>query len=221
MTTDPYILMRRPDWVEQDGNPIAEAAATFDPLVPEGLRSVLLDENPLVRRRALSVFGELGRKGFVVLDAALNSIDDPDVSARSHLMDGVISFSKQLSARQAYRVLKLADDPEDLVREKVVAFLGAAVKDTLASAIELFEEPRRSDYSRGFAKFSAEPSQAQILLEEGLADTSVPATFGLGAIQRMARDGHLVAVPQYSGDSYVGRRVVANTERLMRRARSN
>src|SRR6185295_19165570 len=99
MTTDPYILMRRPDWVEQDGNPIAEAAATFDPLVPEGLRSVLLDENPLVRRRALSVFGELGRKGFVVLDAALNSIDDPDVSARSHLMDGVISFSKQLSAR--------------------------------------------------------------------------------------------------------------------------
>lgn len=212
--------MRKPDWAPEDGNPFAEAVRTFDPRAPEGLCSVLLDEDPIVRQRGLHVFGQLGRKGFVVLDAALRSIDDPNMGARSDLMSGVISFSKQLSPRQTHIVLKLADDPEDLVREKVVAFLGAAGKDVIESAIDLFEEPLRSAYRRGFAKFSAESSQAQTLLEEGLADISVPATFALASIQRMAREGRLVDVPQYSGDGYLGQGVVRNVARLMRGAKS-
>jgi hypothetical protein len=211
--------MRKPDWAPEDGDPIAEAIRTFDPRAPEGLCSVLLDEDPIVRCRGLYVFGQLGRKGFVVLDAALRSIDHPNVGARSDLMDGVISYSKQLRPCQAHIVLKLAGDPEDLVREKVAAFLGAAVKDVIESAIDLFEEPLRSSYRRAFAKFSAEPSQAQTLLQEGLADISVPAIFALASIQRMARDGRLVDVPLYSGDSYLGRGVVANVARLMRGAR--
>lgn len=218
MNEDPYTLLRKIDWAEQDGCSVAVAVATFDPLLPEGLCSLLLDDNPIIRHRGLEVFGEIGRKAFVVLDVALKSVDDPNVSARADLMDGIICFPKQLSPRQAQIVLKLADDPEDLVRERVVAFLGAASEDTIESAIELFEEPLRSDYRKAFAKFSAEPSQAQGLLEEGLADTSVPATFALASIQRMARKGLLVAVPQYCGDSYVGQAVLGNTARLMQRA---
>jgi hypothetical protein len=194
------------------------AIATFDPLHPEELRSLLLDDDPIVRRRGLFIFGTLGRKAVVVLDAALQSIDNPDVSARSNLMDGVLCFSKQLSASQAQTILKLADDPEDLVREKCVAFLGAAVQATIESAIELFDEPLRAEYRKALAKFSAEPSQAQDLLQEGLANTSVPATFALASIQRMARDGRLTAVPDYHGDSYVGQGVLLNTARLIRNA---
>ena len=212
--------MRQPDWARENGDPFADAIRTFDPRVPGELCSLLLDEDPIIRRRGLYVFGELGRKGFVVLDAALSSIDDPDMGARASLMDGVISFSKQLSPHQAHIVLKLAPDPEDLVRRKVSAFLGAAAKDIIESAIDLFEEPLGSTYRRGFAKFSAEPAQAQTLLQEGLADISVAATLALASIERMARDGRLVDVLEYSGDSYLGQSVVANVARLMRGARS-
>lgn len=212
--------MRQPDWAPEDGNPFRDAIRTFDPRVPEELCSLLLDEDPIVRQRGLHVFGQLGRKGFVVLDIALRSIDNPNKGARSDLMDGVISYARQLSPGQAHIVLKLADDPADLVRDKVVAYLGAAAKDIIESAIDLFEEPLRSTYRRGFAKFSAEPSQVQALLEEGLADVSVPATFALASIERMARGGRLVDVPQYSGDSYLGESVVRNVARLMRNARS-
>jgi hypothetical protein len=221
MNEDPYTLLRKLDWIEQDGDPYDAAIAAFDPLMPDGLCSLLLDADPIIRGRGLFVFGELGRKGFVVLDAALKSVEDPRVNARSALMDGVMCYSKELTPSQAQIVLKLADDPEDLVREKVVAFLGAAVQDTIQSAIELFEEPLRSAYRRALAKLSAEPSQAQLLLDEGLAEISVTATFALAAIQRMARDGRLITAPQYSRDSYMGECVMLNTRRLMRRAARN
>ena len=206
------------DWTEEEGNPLAVAIASFDPRAPEDLRSLLLEDDPVIRHRGLFVFGSIGRKALVVLDAALESVDDPDVGARANLMDGVLCFCEQLSPAQAQIVLKLADDPEDLVREKVVAFLGAAVQETIQSAIELFDEPRRTAFTTGFAKFSAEPSQARLLLQEGLANTSVPATFALASLQRMARDGRLTAVPEYLGDSYVGQGVVTNTARLIRNA---
>lgn len=218
MTEDPYVLMRDPDWWLEDDDSADKAIAAFDPLAPEGLRSLLLDDDPIIRGRALYVFGELGRKAFVVLDAALKSVHDTSIYSRNGLMDGVICYCKQLNPRQAHIVLKLAVDPEVLIRHKVVVFLGAAVKDTIDSAIELFEEPLRSEYRKAFAKFSAEPSQAQTLFEEGLAETSIASTFAFAAIERMARDGRLVTVPQYSGDSYIGECVVRNTERLMENA---
>jgi HEAT repeat protein len=218
MNENPYILLRKIEWTEEDGDPMAAAIAAFDPLMPEELHSLLLDDDPIIRRRGLFVFGSIGSKALVVLDAALQSIDDPDVSARANLMDGVLCFSKQLSPPQARIILRLADAPEDLVREKVVAFLGAAAQETIASAIELLDEPLRSEYRKAFAKFSAEPSQAQLLLQEGLANISVLSTFALASIQRMARKGRLTAVPEYQGDSYVGQGVVANTARLMQNA---
>lgn len=220
MNDNPYSLLRKIDWTdeEEDWNPLAVAIARFDPLAPEELRSLLLDDDPIIRRRALFVLGYLGAKAFVVLDAALPSVDDPSVGARSNLMDAVLGLSDQLSPHQARIVLKLADDPEDLVREKVVAFLGAEAQETIESAIELFDEPLRSEYRKAFAKFSAEPSQAQVLLQEGLATSSVSSTFALASIQRMARNGRLTAAPEYHGDSYIGQGVVANTARLIRNA---
>jgi HEAT repeat protein len=220
MNANPYTLLRKSDWTEaeEDWNPLAVAIARFDPLAPEELRSLLLDDDPIIRRRALFVLGYLGQKAFVVLDAALQSIDDPDVSARSNLMDAVLCLSNRLSPHQARIVLKLADDPDDLVREKVVAFLGAEAQQTIESAIEFLDEPIRNEYRTALEKFSAEPSQAQLLLQEGLANTAVPSTFALASIQRMARNGRLTAVPEYQGDSYLGQGVVANTARLIRNA---
>jgi len=220
MNENPYTLLRKIDWTqeEEDGNPFAAAMAKFDPRAPEELRSLLLDDDPIIRHRGLFVFGSIGRRAFVVLDAALESVADPDVSARANLMDGVLCLSRQLSPSQARIILKLANDPEDLVREKVVAFLGAELQETIESAIELLDEPLRSEYRKGFEKFSAEPSQAQFLLQEGLANTSVASTFALASIQRMARAGRLTAVPDYHGDSYVGQAAIANTARLIRNA---
>lgn len=220
MNENPYALLRKIDWTqeEEDSDPYQGAIVAFDPHAQEELRSLLLDEDPIIRRRGLFVFGSIGRKAYIVLDAALESVTAPDVNARSHLMDGVLCLSGLLTPSQARIILTLADDPEDLVREKVVAFLGAEAPETIKSAVELYDEPLRSEYKRAFEKFSAEPSYAQLLLEEGLANTSVSATFALASIQRMARNGHLSAAPKYHGDSYVGQGVVANTARLIRNA---
>ncbi|WP_116811784.1 hypothetical protein [Steroidobacter cummioxidans] len=219
MNENPYALLRKIDWTqeEEDSDPYQGAIVAFDPHASEELRSLLLDGDPIIRRRGLFVFGSIGRKAYVVLDAALESVAAPDVNARSNLMDGVLCFSK-LTPSQARIILTLADDPDDLVREKVVAFLGAEAPETIESAIELYDEPLRSEYKRAFGKFSADPSSAQLLLEEGLANTSVSATFALASIQRMARDGRLSAAPEYHGDSYLGQGVVANTARLIRNA---
>lgn len=132
MNENPYTVLRKIDWTaeEEDWDPLAAAIAAFDPLMPEELRSLLLDDDSIVRHRGLFIFGSIGKETFV----------------------------------------------------------------------------------------SAEPSQAQVLLQEGLANTSVSSTFALASIQRMAREGRLIAVPEYHGDSYVGQGVVANMARLMRNA---
>jgi HEAT repeat protein len=64
------------------------AIASFDPNKPEPLISLLLDEDWLIRRRGLYIFGSLGKKSLVALDAALKSASEPDVMARSNMMDG-------------------------------------------------------------------------------------------------------------------------------------
>ena len=81
MNEDPYTLVRKIDWAEEDGDSIAVAIASVDPLVPEALRSLLLDDDPIIRRRGLFVFGAIGRKAFVVLDAATD-MHWPPVPAR-------------------------------------------------------------------------------------------------------------------------------------------
>jgi hypothetical protein len=118
-------------------------------------------------------------------------------------------------------VLKLVNDPEELVLYKVVVFLGAARRETIESAIEFFDEPRQSDYKRGFLMFDAEPSQAQALFDKALTEPSIASTFALAAIERMAREHRLSEAPKYDGDRHLGRCVLTNTERLLRRGHAN
>jgi hypothetical protein len=220
--TDPYTLLRIPRQGRGSNNDrmwaAADAAiATFDPNKPEPLISLLLDNHWLLRRRGLYIFASLGKESIVALDAALRSADDPDPMARSNLMDGVICYSKSLSPRQAQIILTLADDFDDLVRSKVVVFLGASRRETIKSAIELFENPLRLKYQQCLLMFDADPSQAQSLFERGLAEISVESTFALGSIEKMAREGRLSDAPTYSGDSYIGESTVRNTTRLLKR----
>jgi len=153
----------------------------------------------------------------VALDAALRSADSSDLMARSNLMDGVLCYPRNLNIDQAQIVLKLANDSEELVRHKVVVFLGAARRETIESAIERFDEPRRSGYQRGLLMFDADPSQAQAIFDRALTETSVASTFALASIERMAREQRLCEAPKYGGDGYLGECVLADVERLLRR----
>jgi hypothetical protein len=217
-TEDTYALIRKDDleWGERD--PIAEAIEGFDPQSPEPLLSLLRDNDPLIRRRGLWIFSRLGNKGFVILDAALGCAEDKAQWAKNHLMDGVICYPEKLNPAQAQIVLKLANDPENLVREKVVAFIGFAKRATIEAAIELLTEPGRSDYKLGLRMFDVPPSQAQTLFDDALENPGVVSTFALASITRMARKNLLSAAPCYDGDSYIGKGVKANAERLLRRA---
>jgi hypothetical protein len=222
---DPYALIRiPPEEVDGDEDRAWEAMdaaiASFDPNKAEPLISLLLDDDWLIRRRGLYIFGSLGKKSLVALDAALRFSKESDVMARSNLMDGVICYSRSLNVHQTQVVLRLADDSEELVRHKVVAFLGAAERVIIESAIELFDEPCRSDYQLGFMMFDAEPSQAQALFDEALTKTSIASTFALASIERMAREHRLCEAPKYDGDGHLGKCVLANTERLLRRGKA-
>jgi hypothetical protein len=150
----------------------------------------------------------------VALDAALRSIDDADAGAKSSLMDGILCYPRALNSNQAALVLKLADDPEDLIRHKVVVFLGAADREVIGSAIEILDEPLRSRCRQGFLMFDAMPSQAQMLFDQALTETSVVSTFALASIEKMARENRLKEIPRYDGDNYLGGAVLANVEGL-------
>ena len=137
----------------------------FDPENPNAFISLLRSSDPFVRRRALFVFGELGRKGCILLDAALESVKHPVAAARIGLMNGVISYSRKLDAQQTALVLELADDVEDLVRTRVIAFLGAADLQVIRSAIGLLSAPLRAECDKAFQIFDADPASAQVLFD--------------------------------------------------------
>ena len=196
------------------------AIATFDKNKPEPLISLLMDDDSRIRRRGLHIFAWLGKSSIVALEAALESIDSQDPVARNNVMEGIICYPKSLDARQAMKILRRAVDSHVLVRGKVTVFLGAASVETIGAAIELIDEPERSDYKRAFMLFGDEPSQAQMMFDKAVTETSLESTFVLASIEKMARQQRLPEAPKYFGDGYIGRSVVANTERLLRRGQA-
>jgi hypothetical protein len=219
---DPYVWLRKPDALVRDEqdlilDSLKAAIAGFDQEKPEPLISLLLDDDPIVRGLGLHIFGYLGNPGFVALDAALRSVENPHVMARSSLMDGVMCYPRSLNAQQARVILRLVVDPEVVVRAKVITFLAAGNLEAIRSAIQLLDEPQRSSHERAFMEFDADPSQAQVMFDKAIKETSLESTFALASIERMARDKKLHAAPTYAGDEYVAEYVVRNIERLLRR----
>jgi hypothetical protein len=223
---DPYVWLGMPDALidhTQDDLILASmkaAIAGFDQQKPEPLISLLLDDDPIIRGRGVHIFGHLGKPGFVALDAALRSVEDPDLMVRSDMMDGVLCYPKSLNPQQAHVILKLVVDPEVVVRAKVITFLAAAKIEVIGAAIQLLDEPKRSSHERAFLKFDAEPSQAQVMFDEAIKETSLESTFALASIERMARDKKLPEAPTYTGDDYVAGYIVRNVERLLRRKKN-
>ncbi|HET6406839.1 MAG TPA: hypothetical protein VFG14_03075 [Chthoniobacteraceae bacterium] len=193
------------------------ALSRFDATNPAPLVGLLLADEPLVVRRGLFLFGVLGKKAFPALDAALKSVNHPVMSARSNLTDGVICYPRKLNPGQAHRVLKLANDEEDLVRGKVVAFLGASLNQTIQSAVELFDEPERSEHMAGLQSFDTQHDDVQAAFDQALATPSIRSTYVLASIERLARSGGVARAPQYAGGSFLGQSVSANIKRLARR----
>ena len=111
------------------------------------------------------MFGELGRKGAIVLNEALKLARHPDDMARNGLMDGVISYSKILNGSQAGVILTLVDDPFPLVREKVIIYIAYANLGSLDEAIETLNEPLRSNHREGFVLLCSEHSNTQALFD--------------------------------------------------------
>lgn len=207
------------DELDDDPNDrVSQAVARFIPENTEMLVSLLREADPLVRRRGLFICEWLFEKSFGALDAALEFVYDPDCWARKALMQVVLNNADRLSPGQAAEVLKLATDPDELIRGNVTAYLGGVDIETIRGAVNMVAEPLRSEFERGFELFEADPSTAQTLFDHALTEVSVESTFALASIQRMARLGQLSSAPQYGGEGYLGESVQRNTARLIRRA---
>ncbi|MEJ0058456.1 MAG: hypothetical protein WDM79_02185 [Terricaulis sp.] len=212
---NPFDLLRLPDVQWQEGlDPVRAAIAAFDPEHPEPLGALLNAEDPLITRRALSVFGSVGKKGFVVLDAALALAGHRDMLARSKLLDGVLSYPRRLNPTQAHIVLQLGVDAEDIVREKVVAFISLAKLETLEHAIALFSGSLRDEHEEGLRLLKEEHEDIQRIFDVAIATNTLHSIYGLAALERMARKGLVDRFPSYSGGSYLGASVLANMQRL-------
>ncbi|WP_150131411.1 hypothetical protein [Caulobacter mirabilis] len=197
------------------------AIQRFDSSRPGPLAALLTADDPVVRRRGLFVFGALGRKAEGLLDQALQSVDHPDEAARSALMDGVISHSNALSAEQVGAVLGLANDPSDLVRSKVVAFLRESSADVLRAAITAHvPEGLVEEHLKGLELLASSDRGAQSLFDEGVSAEGLRSTYALAAVERMAKNGLIDIAPDAHGVSWIGEATHAQIIRLMNRRRS-
>lgn len=195
---------------------VTDVIERFDPSAPEQLEILLEAENPVVLRRALYIFGALGRKGYAVLDAALAHAKNPSVALRSNLLDGVLAYPSWLSPAQAQQILPLASDEEPLVRQKVVAFIGAAKIETLKDAVHLIADHTRKEHEIGLGILTDWSGDPQRLFESALKETTIKSTYALAALERMARAGENVDL-QYAGNDHMGEAVAANIKRLAQR----
>lgn len=217
---DPFFLLGQDDSTlgEVDGADLFEAASRrFDPSQPEPLAALLESDDLFIRRRGLIVFGNLGRKALGLLDQALRSVDHPDYMARSALMDGVLCYPASLSSAQARTVLELANDPKDLVRSKIVAFLRESEIEVLREAIQGMPPAVAHEHLRGLERLATPDRSPQALLEEGASTSGIGSTFALAAVERMAKNGLIENAPSVEG-SWIAEATQAQIARLMRRS---
>jgi hypothetical protein len=171
----------------------------------------------MTRARGLLVFGDLGKKGLAVLDAALALNGHPLEIARNGLLDGVACYPEMLNAIQASKILTLVNDPFPLVRDKVVIFLAYAKLASLDSAIAILDEPLKSEHRAGFDTLVAEPPDVQRLFDEAVARDDTWAMYAFASIDRLARKALLTPVPEYAGDEYVPAGVIHHVKMLNKR----
>jgi hypothetical protein len=218
MIDDPFALLALPEsgWPPDVEHIDVEHCALrcFDPASPMPLVTLLESTDPTISRSGLSIFGEIGRKSFVVLDVALKLIGHPHEMARNALMDGVMCYSGKLNASQARAVLTLVNDPFSLVREKVVIYLAYADPASLAAAIDSLEEPLRSEHRVGFEVLFSTPSDVQQRFDEAVARDDIWAAYAFASIDRMARKAMLLPLPEYTGEDFVAGGVIHHVKML-------
>lgn len=181
----------------------------------ESLTTKLLDTDSSVRRDGLRLFSFLGQEAIIFLDAALKSRFDSNRGARSNVMDGVISCTKNVNPDQTRLILELANDPDELVREKVIAFIGAVSISVLRSAIDGMDPKQRTPFAHALPIVENFGDDTQALFDKAIAQSDIESTFALASLQRMARAGVLDSLPSYSGSSYLANGCLTNTRRLM------
>lgn len=220
MKYDPYEILLSPDdsnWPE-DVDVYSDAIDRFDVNNTEPLATLLRSSDPLVSRRGLVVFGELGKKAFPLIDLAVRSNTHPHIMARNALMDGVICYPDKLSSEHAQRILTLVDDSHDIIRGKVIAFIGASNPDNILKAINLFiETDVRLKHLAAFEITCSNIENVQAMFEEGLKYSPFQSTYILAALERAARSREISTAPTYSGDDYIGKSVAADIERIINR----
>lgn len=205
------------DWPE-GVDVYSDAAAKFDANNSDLLADLLRSEDLFVFRRGLIVFAELGKKAISLIDLSLRAISHPHMSARNALMEGVLCYSEKLTSAQAQKILTLADDSEDLVRGKVISFIGASKNEFILEAIHLFDgASERSKHLAAYEAALIRKNDIQFYFEEALADQRLQSTYFLASLERLARDGEITHAPLYVGRNFIGQSVSANIARIIRK----
>lgn len=182
------------------------------------IAAAMASSESATRLEGTRAFSFLGRDAISLMDSALKLIRDPSRSVRSYIMDGVISCPCEMNFDQTRQVLELANDSEDLVREKVMVFIGAANLATLKGAVNLMPGDTRPLFIKGLSYLEGCPGNIQVLFDSFIEESSIEATFALASLQRMARAGTLTTIPSYVGDSYVAGAALLNIRRIVGRA---
>jgi len=217
-SNDPFQLLAMDDsaW-PPDFDPVRAAARCFDPADPAPLLALLDSPDPNVSLRGLEVFAELGRKGAVVLDAALRLTGHPHDMARNALLDGVVCYTRSLEASQICALLPLAEDTFTLVREKVIIVLAYTDIGRVRDAFECLADPLPREHRAAASLLHGEPDDPQGLFDAAVDRGGIWSAYAFASLVRGTRAGTLLQPPRYAGDAYVPRGVVAHIEMLIRR----
>lgn len=193
------------------------ASNRFDKTHCADLAILLRSDEPHTIRAALSIFEELGAKGHCVLSDALMHVHSSDDMVRSALIGGVMSQHRFVNERQLAIILPYANDDFPLVRERFIAFLSFVDIGLVKASIAYLNAEIVRRYSAAISLLEPPFKEIDTLMDIGLSDDRVAASFALSAILKMAKSGVMKEVPAYDGNEYVVEAVLANAARLARR----
>ena len=219
MSYDPfeYIEKNLQEWPEGI-DPIRDVVRSYEPTNPGRLIALLCSTDEIISQRGLAIFGELGKKAFGVLDYALALVQHRNANAKSHLLDGVLSYPPKLTAIQLSAILVLLEDSEALIRSKMVTVLATVETDTLSEAIsQIPEMVIRSEHQSGFQYFLNPELDAQAVFDRSLSASFIQCGYMLASLERRVRDGVELQIPKYVGDSFVHESLLFQLRRIARK----
>lgn len=157
------------------------------------LRSLLSDEDPLIRRAGVWITSELGADASCLLPEAISLVNDGDRYIEYHALEIIMACSELDNHREFVHVVRSLDSSDDVLRQLAMRLVANANEAQLDAAITFFEEQGTAGilYARGLLALRELQQTTYDQVLAMIQDEDDPLSRKFGAIAAKMMFSHL------------------------------